>query len=274
MCDSLLAILRCTWGGRLKPHIVRLQDIPNFIYGRCWMANNQRRVKLYIAEEQQILREAYQSFFLSHPDIEVVGASSDTGGESVVKAVTALSPAVVLLGVKTLQPAAVEKLDMVKESCPDVAIVLLSAYYDLKGIKALREFSRGASVGCAFLLKHTIDTVEQLTQVIQSVSQGRIILDPAVMEGLMSSSEAKSAMLKELSPRELEVLSWMAKGYRNDTIAEVLGLEPKTIERHINNIYSKLNGALTSSKHARVHAVTLYLRATGQLPAEDFSSVG
>ncbi|MEK7777881.1 MAG: response regulator transcription factor [Chloroflexota bacterium] len=238
------------------------------------MANNRRQVKLYIAEEQQILREAYQSFFLTHPDIEVVGASSDTNGESVVKAVSALSPAVVLLGVKTLQAAAVEKLDMLRESCPDVAIVLLSAYYDLKGIKALREFSRGAAVGCAYLLKHTIDTVEQLTQVILSVSQGRIILDQAVMEGLMSSMDTKSTMLKELSPRELEVLSWMAKGYRNDTIAEVLGLEPKTIERHINNIYSKLNGAITAAKHARVHAVTLYMKATGQLLAEDFSSVG
>ncbi|MFH1141523.1 MAG: LuxR C-terminal-related transcriptional regulator, partial [Chloroflexota bacterium] len=118
----------------------------------------------------------------------------------------------------------------------------------------------------------TIDTVEQLTQVILSVSQGRIILDQAVMEGLMSSTDTKSTMLKELSPRELEVLSWMAKGYRNDTIAEVLGLEPKTVERHINNIYSKLNGAITPAKHARVHAVTLYMKATGQLLLEDPST--
>ncbi len=265
VCDSLLAILRCAWRDGCNRILSGSRTSPPSSYGRCWMANNRRQVKLYIAEEQQILREAYQSFFLSHPDIEVVGASSDTNGESVVKAVTALSPAVVLLGVKTLQAAAVEKLDMLRESCPDVAIVLLSAYYDLKGIKALREFSRGAAVGCAYLLKHTIDTVEQLTQVILSVSQGRIILDQAVMEGLMSSTDTKSTMLKELSPRELEVLSWMAKGYRNDTIAEVLGLEPKTVERHINNIYGKL-GDRMGSRHARVHAVMLYLKATGLLP--------
>ncbi len=64
-------------------------------------------------------------------------------------------------------------------------------------------------------------------------------------------------------------LSWMAKGYRNETIAEVLGLEPKTVERHINNIYSKLNSGPANSKHARVHAVKLYLRATGQLMGEE-----
>jgi len=188
------------------------------------------RVRLYIAEEQQMLREAYQAFFLSHPLIEVAGSSSDTSGESMLRAIEALSPAVALVGVKVLQPSSVERLQALREGAPAVALVLLSAYYDLKGIKALRDFSRG-SRGCAYLLKHTIDTVEQLTQVILSVAQGRIILDPAVMEGLMGAQESKAALLRELSPRELEVLSWMAKGYRNDTVAEVLGLEPKTIER-------------------------------------------
>jgi len=122
-------------------------------------------------------------------------------------------------------------------------------------------------VGCAYLLKHTIDTVDQLTQVICSVAEGRVILDPAVMEGLIATGDAHGSFLKDLSPRELEVLSWMAKGYRNQTIAEVLFLDPKTVERHINNIYSKL-GNCPEAKHPRVYAVTLYLRACGLLPAE------
>jgi DNA-binding NarL/FixJ family response regulator len=171
------------------------------------------------------------------------------------------------LGIKILQPATVEKLEMLREGCPEVAIVLLSAAYDMKGIRALREFARGASAGCAYLLKHTIDTVEQLTQMVHSVSEGRIIVDQTVMEGLITSGETYSAFLKELSPREMEVLSWMAKGYRNITIAEVLCLEPKTIERHINSIYSKLGGA-PDSKHPRVYAITLFLRAAGLLSPE------
>ena len=234
------------------------------------MTDLNKRVRLYIAEEQQILREAYQSFFLPCPDIEVVGTSGETDGEPLSRAAAALSPNVVLVGIKVLQPTVVERLEILRDSCPGVAIVLLSAYYDVKGITALRGYSKGGGVGCAYLLKHTIDTVEQLTQVVYSVAQGRIIVDPAVMEGLINSSESRSNHLKDLSPRELEVLSWMAKGYRNNTIAEVLCLEPKTVERHINNIYSKL-GTIPDSKHTRVHSVTLYLRATGQLPAEDFA---
>jgi len=124
-----------------------------------------KKIRLYVAEEQQLLREAYQSVFQGHAYIEVVGASWETDGESLVGAASTLRPEpdTILLGIKVLQPVVVERLEMVRERCPDVAIVLLSAYYDVKGLKALREFSRGASVGCAYLLKHTIDTVEQLT---------------------------------------------------------------------------------------------------------------
>ncbi len=224
-------------------------------------------MKLYIAEEQQILREAYQSLLHPFPNIEIVGISGNTSGESLIRAASALEPDVMLLGIKVLQPSAVEKLNMVRDGYPGIGIVMLSAYFDMNGIKALRTFSRGATTGCAYLLKHTIDTVEQLIQVVFSVAEGRIIVDPAVMEGLMATADSKATSLKELSPRELEVLSWMAKGYRNTAIAEVLCLEPKTVERHINNIYGKLSDSV-AAKHPRVHAITLYFRGTGQLPAE------
>ena len=228
------------------------------------------RLRLYIAEEQQILREAYQAFFLPHPSIEVVGTSGDLTIDGLVGAAATLKPTVMLLGFKVLHSATVAQLGKIREVEPNIALALLSSSYDVKGIKALREFSKGAGTGCAYLLKHTIDTVDQLTQVIQSVSEGRIILDPAVMDGMMNALDPKTTFLKDLSPRETEVLSWMAKGYNNHTIADVLCLEPKTIERHINGIYNKL-GTAPDSKHARVHAVTLFLRATGALPVEDIS---
>jgi DNA-binding NarL/FixJ family response regulator len=226
------------------------------------------KVTLYIAEEQPILREAYQSFFEPHPDFDVVGVSGDTDADSLASAAATFTPRVVLVGIKLLSPTTAEVLERLREASPETAIVLLSAYYDIKGITTLRQFSAGKPIGCAYLLKHTIDTVEQLTQVVQSVSEGRIIVDPTVIDGLMATSEKKTALLKDLSPRELEVLSWMAKGFRNGTIAEVMCLESKTVERHINNIYSKL-GDIPTPKDQRIHAVTTYLRGTGQLPEEE-----
>ena len=241
------------------------------------LATSRAKITIYLAEEQQILREAYQAFFSAHRDIQIVGASDDTSAESIVAAVRHFEPNVLLLGVKSVQQSTVERLATLRESCPDVGLVLLFAFYDAHGMKALREFSRDASAGCAYLLKHTVDTVDQLAQMVSAVAEGRIIVDPVVMEGLIKNPDPQSSFLSELSPRELEVLSWMAKGYRNDTIAGILSRDVKTVERHINNIYSKLqNNQLDDddemqpgSLHPRVRAALSYLKATGLLPTND-----
>ena len=230
---------------------------------------------VYLVEEQQILREAFCSFLDSQPDFRVLGSSHDTSGEALARAAESLNPDVMVVGVKTVQTDTVDRLAILKEAAPHMPLVLLFAFYDLHGIKGLRDLSRDTSVGCAYLLKHNVDTVEQLTQVVHSVAQGRITLDPTVMEELIKAGDSRNGFLKELSPKELEVLSWMAKGYRNDTIADVLSRDVKTVERHINNIYSKLSsdreeGSDGSSRHPRVQATLTYLRATGLLPADQF----
>ena len=98
------------------------------------------------------------------------------------------------------------------------------------------------------------------------------MVDPTVMEGLLSAGDRSSSHLQELSPRELEILGWVAKGYRNNTIADLLSRDVKTIERHLNNIYSKLQSGTEDeddeAQHPRVRATLLFLRATGLLPPE------
>lgn len=230
---------------------------------------NANKVKLLIVEEQEIFRDAYQSFFSRHPDIEAIGISGDTDGELLVSKARALKPDVVLLGLGVLQPASMKTLGMLRNSCPEVAIVLLSASYDVRNFSALRRFSRRPSSGLAYLLKHAMNSVRELTQVILGVAKGRITIDPAIMDGLMAAADSPTFLLKELSPRELEVLGWMAEGYRNSTVADILHLELKTVESHISSIFSKL-GDCPNSKDPRVNAITLYLTATGRLPSEDF----
>ena len=90
---------------------------------------------------------------------------------------------------------------------------------------------------------------------------------------MISAGESAKSFLGELTRREVEVLSWMARGYKNDTIAEVLTLDTKTVERHINNVYSKL-GDCSDSMNPRVYAVMSYLGATGMLPPEQFTRAG
>ena len=231
-----------------------------------------KKIRIYIMEEQEILREAYKTFFSFEPIIDVVGLSDPSLElDNLDTALATLKPDVLLIGTKVLQASFIDRLEASRDKLPRVGIVLLSALYDIKGIKRLRAFAKKSGAGCAYLFKHSLDTIQQLTQVIQAVSQGRVILDPVVMEGLIESGESKAAtFLKELSPRELEVLNWMAKGFKNHAIADILCLELKTVERDINSIYSKLSPA-AESKHPRVNAITLYLRATGQLPSDEMA---
>ena len=228
----------------------------------------QQAVTLYLAEEQQILRDAYQLLIAGHPTIELLETSGDMSCDSLAKAAKALDPDVVLLGVKVVQEATVEKLEAIRSVVPDAALVLLFALHDSRGLKALREFSREAMGGCAYVPKHTIDTVDQLAQVISGVAEGRIIIDPTVMDGLIRTTSAQATLIAELSSKEVEVLSGIARGYRNETIAHMLSRDVKTVERHINNIYSKLQDG-DETRNARVHAALLYLKATGALPAQD-----
>lgn len=231
------------------------------------------RVSVYIVEEQDILREAYTAGFAGEESIEVTGSASGAGIESIVSEVMEAKPDVVILGVKMLQPAVVEKVEEIRGYFPTVGIVLLSTLYDIKGIKQLREFAKQGSRGCAFMLKQSIDRIDQLVQVIHAVRQGQVILDPTVMEELIGAGDPKTAVLKELTHRELEILSWMAKGFNNRAIGEILCLEGKTVERHINNIYSKLNlhdETKAQSRHPRTSAIMLYLKAIGQLADSDF----
>lgn len=261
-CNKMLPVLHAGRNSLERGHEYEA-DVPANPLGRPLPGT--KKVRLYIAEEQYILRKAYESFFPIETGIEVIGVSGKSTGEDLIGAALGLEPNVMLLGFKTLQPEAVEKLEMIRECCPSVALVVLSAYYDVRGIKALRDFSRGSSTACAFLLKHTVDTVEQLVHVIHSVAEGRVILDPTVMEGLIADPESEASLLHELSPAELSVLRWMAKGYRDDTIAHVLHIEPKKLQRHINSIYRKL-GDCPESMDIRMHAITLYLKATGIAP--------
>jgi len=229
---------------------------------------------LFLAEEQQILRDAYHSVFSTQPNIEMLGSTGDMSTDYLAGMVQALKPDVVILGVKAVHRCTVEMLGVLRETCPQMGLVLLLAMYDGQGIKALREFSRDSSSGCAYLLKHTIDTVEQLTQVVCSVAEGRIIVDPMVMEELIRTGDSGNGVVQELSPKEMEVLGWLAKGYRNDTIAGLLSRDVKTVERHINNIYSKLQndkaGGPDATMHPRVRAALMYLKAVGLLSGDNY----
>ena len=226
------------------------------------------RIRLYVVEEQEILREAYKAVLPLQPDIDVAAISGDGNINAIMSVLSVIKADVLLLGIKTLQPDTVAQLITIRERFPSLGIVLLSGTFEIQGIKQLRGFARSNPYGWAFLRRDSIDNAIKLMHLVQSVAEGHVVLDPVVMEAIVETGDTGTAFLKQLTGRELQVLNWMTRGYRNDTIAQVLCVDPQAVERHLNAIYSKLDME-TTSKHPRVNAATLYLKAIGQLISDD-----
>lgn len=229
------------------------------------------RIRVYIAEESYLLKNAYEYVFRSEREVELVEICGSSTGDELVKAVQSLNPHVMLLGFNVLDRDAVEKIRTLQDNCPDVGLVVLCARFNARGLMALRTLCASISGACAYLLTNSVDAPEQLVEVVRSVAKGRVILDPPMMEALIAGSESAIGLVKELTPAEMKVLSWVAKGYNDEAISHVLGIEGKRLRKRIDGIYLKL-GLSSDAVTARVHAATLYMKATGMLSPESRSA--
>ncbi|MFN3973697.1 MAG: LuxR C-terminal-related transcriptional regulator [Dehalococcoidia bacterium] len=236
------------------------------------MVATTQPIRLYIAEEQAFFREVFRAFFVSHPRFTLCGVSEDTSPTALCEAVERFKPRVVMLGVKRLTPATVHTLQSVCTRWPDASVMVLVGSSDPQALSSLRAFARSARGGCGVLFKSTLDSLEEVSRVVFSVAEGHVVLDPAILGGLIGP-DTPPPFLNGLSPREQEVLAFMASGYSNAGIARSLCLDTKTVEHHINSIYSKV-GAMPEVAHPRVYVVVKYLQARGALQkATDISTL-
>ena len=217
------------------------------------------QIKVMIVDEQEVIREAFGILLANDPTVRQVGALRN--GETAVKMVPMHNPDVVIMDVKMPGLNGVAAAQKIREGNPEVGIILLSSYDDSEHI---REFLKDDPGGKSYLLKHTLGTMDELVRIVHDVATGRTVLDPIMVEVLNSQRvPAENSTLKSLTRREFEVLSLMAKACTNATIASILYIQPRTVEHHINRIFSKLGTASENGQHARVQTVLEYLSATG-----------
>jgi DNA-binding NarL/FixJ family response regulator len=106
--------------------------------------------------------------------------------------------------------------------------------------------------------------VGALVRAIEAAAAGLVVLDPAILAGTL---EARYSRLGRLTPRQMDVLQLMAKGYSNSAIARALVLEEKSVENHINAIFSQLVVSRDPFIHPRVKAVITYLQDSRAYPS-------
>jgi DNA-binding NarL/FixJ family response regulator len=222
-------------------------------------------ISLSIVEEQEIYREMYRYVLPTKGNIEI-RKISDYHGRGDINAVVAEScPNVLLLSVKKLDVNMIEELERIRGSHPGMGIVILIVFYSSQDIELLRKLALCGESGMALFLKQSLDKIDQLCRTILAVSQGQVILDPP-LASFMFAGKPECPFLKQLTTRELEILSLLSQGYTNSAIADTLFIDIKTVEHHLNSMYSKLKSDPDyNTKHLRVSAAKLYLETMGTL---------
>ena len=220
------------------------------------------RLRVVLAEDSYLVREGVRRLLDTDPDVELTSCCVDL--ESLLAAVERDRPQVVVTDIRMPPGNADEGIRAaahLRDAHPEVGVVVLSQHDEPE--YALRLFEKG-SARRAYLLKDSLNDPAHLTGAIQEVARGGSVVDPKVVETLVAArARQQDSKIQELTPRERDVLSQMAQGRNNDTIAERLHLSVRMVEKHINSIFSKLRLSEEIDVHRRVKAVLIYLSESG-----------
>lgn len=170
-------------------------------------------------------------------------------------------PDVVVLDIRmppTYTTEGVMAAQELRREIPGTPVMLLS--HHVEAALAIELIGDDPS-GVGYLLKDRVTRIDSFVDALERVAAGGSVIDPEVVTVLMSRRRIRGP-LDELTPREREVLAAMAEGASNRRIATTLGIEDKTVERHITQILGKLGLEPDDAEHRRVRAVLVWLRAT------------
>jgi DNA-binding NarL/FixJ family response regulator len=215
-------------------------------------------IRVILADDSYLVREAVTHVLAASDRIELVAACEDR--DSLLRAIEDGAPDVVVTDIRMPPGEGDEGLQVaarLRETHPDVGVVVLSQYAEPRYGLALLETG---SDGRAYLLKERVQHGGQLVGAIEAVAQGGSVIDAKVVEELVSAkNRAERSPLAELTPRELEILSFVARGHDNQAIADELVLTKRAVEKHINAIFLKLGLTYAEDVSRRVKAALIYL---------------
>jgi DNA-binding NarL/FixJ family response regulator len=212
-------------------------------------------IRVVIAEDSAVLRDGLAQL-LANRGFVVTGAVSEP--VALHRQVAAECPDVAVVDIRmppTFTDEGLRAALELRRAYPGLGILLFSQYVETR--YAAQLLAEDAS-GIGYLLKDRVADVSDFVEALVRVASGGTALDPEVVTQLFGSSR-RSDSLSNLSAREREVLSLMAEGRTNAAIAATLVISEGAVEKHVANIFSKLDLAASPSDHRRVLAVLRYL---------------
>ncbi|ABP52838.1 response regulator [Salinispora tropica] len=212
-------------------------------------------MRIVIADDAVLLREGLIRL-LTERGHQVVAAVGD--GAALVQAVVTHRPDLSIVDVRMPPSHTDEGLRAAVEAralAPAAPILVLSQYVEVSYADDLL----ATGVGVGYLLKDRVAAIDEFLAALDRVAAGGTVLDPEVITQLFARRR-RDDPLRALTPREREVLSLMAEGHSNTAIARTLVVTDGAVEKHVRNIFTKLNLPPDVEQHRRVRAVLTYLR--------------
>ena len=210
-------------------------------------------LRVAIAEDSVLLREGLTRL-LAEAGHQVVAAATDA--EELMRAMETCGPDVCVIDVRmppTFTDEGLRAALVIRDRWPDTGVLVLSQWVEER---YATELISGSPHGVGYLLKDRVADVTEFLDALRRVAEGGSALDPEVVAQLLARSRHP---LGDLTPREREVLALMAEGRSNSAIAQALVVGGGAVEKHINNIFTKLGLAPGERDHRRVLAVLRYL---------------
>jgi two-component system response regulator NreC len=203
------------------------------------MELNEMTIRLLLVDDHIVVRSGIRMLLEGEPDVEIVGEAG-TAREA-LQAVSELHPDVILMDIGLPDLSGIEATREIKHLYPEISVVALTIHEDEEYFFKMLE--AGAS---GYVPKKAAP--DELLTAIRAAARGEVYLYPSMAKMLVNDflthdtqTKDVSSSLDGITPREQEVLVYLAEGAGNEEIAEALNISPKTVARHRENIMSKLN---------------------------------
>lgn len=212
------------------------------------MTRGSQKIKVLLADDHAVVRAGIRQLLEYSGEILVIAEASD--GLSAQQMILKHNPDVAVLDIQMPKVSGIEVTRWVQSQIPEVGILILTAFDDDPYVSAVLQ--AGAN---GYVLKTA--SPGELVQAVIDVHEGKSVLDAVITKKLMNHmfSAQSKPFVEELTPRELEVLTLVARGFTNKAIGNQLHISDRTVQGHLAHIFNKLQA--NSRTEAVMRAVSL-----------------
>lgn len=214
-------------------------------------------LRIVVADDSLLVREGIVRI-LERAGHQVVGVAGN--GTELLAVVEATRPDVAIVDIRMPPTHTDEGLTVVRTiravHGPTIGLLVLSQYLEPA---FAHELLTDIGPGSGYLLKERVADAGVFADAVRRVATGQVVIDPDIVARLLRPAARDE--LEDLTEREREVIGLLAEGRTNQAIGEGLRIATKTVETHVNAIFSKLGLEPTEDDNRRVLAVLAYLRA-------------